>query len=45
MQIFGIFFVLFCKVAVPEGCEYVPLVKKAIKQAKVLIFVTVNFCI
>ena len=25
----------FCKVAVPEGCEYIPLVQKAKKQAKV----------
>lgn len=26
---------LFSKVAVPDGCEYVPLVKKATKPAKV----------
>lgn len=28
-------FFFFWKVALPEGCEYVPLVKKAAKQAKV----------
>lgn len=30
-----IFHPIICKVAVPEGCEYVPLVQKAKKQAKV----------
>ena len=30
-----IFRPIICKVAVPEGCEYVPLVQKAKKQAKV----------
>ena len=30
-----IFHLIICKVAVPEGCEYVPLVQKAKKQAKV----------
>ena len=30
-----IFCPIICKVTVPEGCEYVPLVQKAKKQAKV----------
>ena len=34
MDVFGV----FQKVAVPEGCEHVPLTKKPAKPAKVLEF-------
>lgn len=30
-------FSIFFKVAVPEGCDYVPLEKKATKPAKVIV--------
>ena len=33
------FFIFIEKVAVPEGCEYVPLVQKATKPAKVGYFI------